>query len=133
MALFAMRYRMVKALATYYDDENFSLLFAFAMGVSVLLVTVLLAAEATLWAAVYVAVGAAPDAPHAMLYSLEALTTFGHSDIYLTAQWRFLGALEALNGVILIGLTTAFIFALLRGAEVRQKEMRADAHNGPSR
>ena len=129
MALFAMRYRMVKALATYYDDENFSLLFAFAMGVSVLLVTVLLAAEATLWAAVYVAVGAAADAPHAMLYSLEALTTFGHSDIYLTAPWRFLGALEALNGVILIGLTTAFIFALLRGAEVRQKAMRTGAHD----
>lgn len=129
MALFAMRRRMVEALASYYDDENFSLTFAFAMGVSVLLVTVLLAAEATLWAGVYVAIGAAPDAPHAMLYSLEALTTFGHSDIYLTAQWRFLGALEALNGVILIGLTTAFIFSLLRGAEVRKKELRAGAHH----
>jgi hypothetical protein len=122
--LLAMRNRMVRALATYYDDENFSLGFAFAMGASVLLVTILLAAEATLWALVYVAIGAASDPARAMLYSLEALTTFGHSDVYLAPQWQFLGALEALNGVILIGLSTAFIYSLLRGAELRRKGIR---------
>ncbi|HVN68729.1 MAG TPA: hypothetical protein VMU38_03620 [Candidatus Binatia bacterium] len=121
LALFGMRHRMIATLAAYYDDEHFSLPFALAMGVVVLFATVLLAAEAALWGAVYVAVGTLPDWPRAMLYSLEAMTTFGHSDVYLTADWQFLGALEALNGVILIGLTTAFIYSLLRGAELRRK------------
>ena len=124
LALFGMRHHMVAALATYYDDEHFSLPFALAMGVAVLVVTVLLAAEAALWAGVYVMIGAQPDVPNAMLYSLEAMTTFGHADVYLAPHWQFLGALEALNGVILIGLTTAFIFSLLRGAELRRKETK---------
>lgn len=122
--LLAMRNRMVTTLAGYYDDENISLLFILGMGVAVLFVTVLLAVEAALWATVYIAIGAVPDAPRAILYSLEALTTFGHADVYLAAQWQFLGALEALNGVILVGLSTAFIYSLLRGAELRQKEIR---------
>lgn len=122
--LFAMRNRTVTALARYYDDENISLSFSLLMGAVVLFVTVLVAFEAALWAAVYIAIGAVPDLAHAMLYSLEALTTFGHADVYLATRWQFLGALEALNGVILIGLSTAFIYSLLRGAELRQKEMR---------
>ena len=120
--LFGMRYRMVAALATYYDEEHFSFPFVVATAISVLFVTVLLAVEAALWAGVYVAVGAQPDWSRSMLFSLEAMTTFGHADIYLTPHWQFLGALEALNGVILIGLTTAFLYSLLRGAEVRRTD-----------
>lgn len=123
-ALFSMRNRMVTALASYYNDESFSTSFVLAMGVVVLFVTILLAGEATLWAVIYVAIGAVSDVPRGMLYSLEALTTFGHADVYLTAQWQFLGALEALNGVILIGLSTAFLYSLLRGAEIHQKKMQ---------
>lgn len=124
LALFAIRYRMVTALASYYDDQDFSFSFALGMGLVVLLITVLLAAEAAIWAGVYVAIGAQSDVPRAMLFSLEALTTFGHADVYLTSRWQFLGALEALNGVILIGLSTAFIFSLLHSVENRQKGIR---------
>jgi hypothetical protein len=44
----------------------------------------------------------------AMLYSLSAMTAYGHANIYLLQHWQFSGALEALNGMILFGLTTAF-------------------------
>jgi hypothetical protein len=112
---------MVSALASYYDEERFSLPFALAMGFAVLFVTLMLAGEAALWGGVYVAIGAQDRASMAMLYSLEAMTTFGHANVSLAPRWEFLGALEALNGVILIGLTTAFIFSLLHGAELRRK------------
>ena len=49
-----------------------------------------------------------------MLYSLSAITSYGHAQIFLDPQWQLLGALEALNGVILFGLTTAFLFALIQ-------------------
>ncbi|HEY6486240.1 MAG TPA: hypothetical protein VIX83_07640 [Candidatus Cybelea sp.] len=123
-ALFGARNRMIATVAKHYDEEAFSLVFGFAMGAVVLFATFLLAVEAAFWAVVYVTIGALPDFSRAMLYSLEAMTTFGHADVYLTAHWQFLGALEALNGVILIGLTTAFIFSVLRGAELRWKERR---------
>jgi hypothetical protein len=50
-----------------------------------------------------------------MLYSLSALTTYGHASALLSDHWKMLGALEALNGVMLFGLTTAFLFAMIQG------------------
>jgi hypothetical protein len=93
--------------------------FALIIGAVVLYVTLLIAAEAAIWAGVYILIGALSDVAHGMLYSLEAMTTFGHADVYLMARWQFLGALEALNGVILLGLSTAFLFSVLHSAEVR--------------
>ena len=49
-----------------------------------------------------------------MLYSLDAMTTYGQSGIDLQAQWELMGSLEALNGWILFGLTTAFLFNIIQ-------------------
>jgi hypothetical protein len=49
-----------------------------------------------------------------MLYSLEAITSFGHADVYLEDRGRLLGAIESVNGLILFSLTTAFLFAAIQ-------------------
>jgi hypothetical protein len=49
-----------------------------------------------------------------MLYSISAMTSFGHAGIYLDPHWQMMGALEALNGMMLFGLTTAFLFCQWR-------------------
>jgi hypothetical protein len=69
--------------------------------------------EGAFWATAYVVLGALPDARSAMLYSLNAVTSYGHTDIDLAGHWRLMGALEALNGILLFGLTTAFMFRLI--------------------
>ncbi len=69
--------------------------------------------EGAFWAAAYIVLGALPDPRSAMLYSLNAVTSYGHADIHLADQWRLMGALEALNGILLFGLTTAFMFRLI--------------------
>jgi len=69
--------------------------------------------EATAWAALYIWLGALPDPTAAMLYSLSAITSYGHSAIFLGDRWRLLGAIEGMNGLILFGLTTAFLFAAI--------------------
>jgi hypothetical protein len=84
---------------------------AFVMGRTTLSATVLHASEAGLWAFVYRMLGALPDRKSAMLYSLGAMTTYGHEAFDLANHWRLMGALEALNGMILFGLTTAFLYA----------------------
>jgi hypothetical protein len=90
--------------------------FAAVVAATVLLLTILHGAEAAAWAAAYVALGALHDARSAMLFSLNAMTTYGHDNLGLESHWWLMGALEALNGVILFGLTTAFLFSVLRGA-----------------
>ena len=87
---------------------------AVLMVVSVLLLTVLHAVEALAWAGAYVALGARPDFASAMLYSLSAMTSYGHANLFLAKEWQLMGAIEALNGMLLFGLSTAFLFAVLR-------------------
>ena len=62
----------------------------------------------------YVTLGARPDFASAMLYSLSAMTSYGHANIFLAKEWQLMGAIEALNGMVLFGLSTVFLFAVLR-------------------
>jgi hypothetical protein len=80
----------------------------------VLLLTALLAFEAGLWAVAYVLTGALPDVHDAMLYSLSALTSYGHAPLYLERPWQMMGAIESLNGMMLLGITTAYLLRVLR-------------------
>jgi hypothetical protein len=57
---------------------------------------------------------ALPNNKSAMLYSLSAITSYGHANLFLKEHWQLMGALEALNGTLLFGLTTAFLFAMIR-------------------
>jgi hypothetical protein len=90
-----------------------TLVFVVAMGTTTLLATSLHAVEAAIWAFSYQFVGALPDYNSAMLYSLNAITCYGHENLVLGASWQLMGAIEALNGCLLFGLTTAFLFNMI--------------------
>jgi hypothetical protein len=77
-------------------------------------VTLLHGAEGTIWAMAYRMLNAIPNQKDAVLYSLNAMTTFGHSGFVLAGQWHLMGSLEALNGWILFGLSTAFLYAIIQ-------------------
>jgi hypothetical protein len=88
--------------------------FSLVVGATALLATVLHAFETGIWAIAYVFVRALPDFRSAMLYSMGAMTTYGHQSLYLEERWRLLGTIEALNGWLLFGLSTAFLFWLIQ-------------------
>jgi hypothetical protein len=88
----------------------------FILGVTALFATLLHVVEVLGWAAAYRLLGAPPNNLSAILYSLNAMTSYGHVDIYLEPHWQMMGALEALNGWILFGLTTAFLFTVIQRA-----------------
>jgi MFS superfamily sulfate permease-like transporter len=88
--------------------------FVIVMGVTTVWTTILIGIEAGVWATAYRILGAIPDSRTAMLYSLSAITTYGHSEIFLAEHWRLMGALEALNGIMLFGLTTAFMYGMIQ-------------------
>jgi len=90
--------------------------FILVMGIAALLATLLHGIEAMVWAGAYSLLGALTDYHSAMLYSVNAMTTYGHESTTLTQRWSLLGSLEALDGMLLFGLTTAFLYGQLQRA-----------------
>ena len=114
MGLALINMRMVRTISQIRERRGFFAMFVSVMGITALLATLLLAFEATLWAAAFRGLGALPDGRMAMLYSLNAMTSYGHTQLVLAPHWRLMGALEALDGMLLFGLTTAFLYGHLR-------------------
>jgi hypothetical protein len=112
--LVLIRDQIVLELPLILRERRSSIVLAVLTSITVLMLTLLHAAEASAWAGAYVALGARPDFASAILYSLSAMTSYGHADIFLAKHWQLMGALEALNGMMLFGLSTAFLFAVLR-------------------
>jgi hypothetical protein len=105
---------VVRALSGAMVRRSFMPKFAVVMGVAALLATLLHGIEASIWAIAYLLLSALPNIKSAMLYSLSAMTSYGHANLFLEKQWQLMGALEALNGMLLFGLTTAFLFAMIQ-------------------
>ena len=74
---------------------------------------VLHAIESMVWALVYVWLGALPSPADAVLYSVDSMTTRGSADLAVAPQWRMMGATEAGDGMLLFGISTAFLFYVM--------------------
>ena len=72
------------------------------------------ATEAAIWAAAYVWLGALGSPEAAILYSVDSMATRGASGVTLAPHWQMLGALEAADGMLLFGISTAFIFTVMQ-------------------
>ena len=84
----------------------------FVMGVSLLALAGHLG-EIALWAFALDISGAVGDISAAIYSSAGSYTTSG-SDIVLPAQWKLLGPLEAVAGMLMFGVSTALIFAVVQ-------------------
>ncbi len=113
LGLGIIRVRSVRMHQRMAGRRDAGFLLALTMAALVLLVAGLHALEAEIWAIAYVALGALPDARSAMLYSLSAMTTFGHAGVYLAPEWQMMGAIESLNGLILFGMTIATLVSFV--------------------
>ena len=82
-----------------------------AMG---LLLAVLHGMEAAIWAAAYLWLGALDASATAILYSVDTMSTRGASGVMLPPHWQMMGALEAVDGMLLFGISAAFIFTLMQ-------------------
>lgn len=82
-----------------------------------------LIAEIWLWALFYLAVGAFAHLEPALYYSISSFTTVGFGDVVLGSDWRLIGSIEATNGFLMFGWSTAFIFEVV--SRVYRKEGKA--------
>ncbi len=69
--------------------------------------------EITVWASFYAWRGAMPDMPSALYFSAVTYTTTGYGDLVLPTEWRLVGGVEALTGILMCGWSTGFFFAVV--------------------
>jgi hypothetical protein len=70
--------------------------------------------EVVLWAYTYNLVGATPPNTDLVYFAFGNYTTLGYGDVVPVPEWHLLGPMTALNGVMLIGWSTALIYEILR-------------------
>jgi hypothetical protein len=73
--------------------------------------------EICVWGTFYWWKGAMPDLPAAMYFSAVTYTTTGYGDLVLPADWRLVGGVEALTGILMCGWSTGFFFAVVSGLQ----------------
>jgi hypothetical protein len=69
--------------------------------------------EITVWAGFYVWKGAMPDLQSGLYFSAVTYTTTGYGDLVLPQEWRLVGAIEALTGILMCGWSTGFFFLIV--------------------
>jgi hypothetical protein len=78
-------------------------------------------AEVLVWSLAYAVADVAPEGTDLLYFAFVNYTTLGYGDVVPAERWRLIGPITALNGVLMIGWSTAVIFEVLRTA----------VHSGP--
>jgi voltage-gated potassium channel len=69
--------------------------------------------ETAIWATFYYWHNLFETYETALYFSLGTYSTIGYGDVVLPGRWRLLGGIEGISGVLLCGLSAAFIFAVV--------------------
>jgi hypothetical protein len=100
------------------------------IGAVALLLAALHGVEGVTWDVAYRWLGAFDSFAAASTYSLSSMTTSETSGIALPSRWQMLSALEAVNGGLLFGISTAFLFAVIQ-VHWQRLLHRSDRPDGP--
>ena len=93
-------------------------------GVMITAVTIFMLAhtvEVFVWSLLYRILGVVNS--DVVYFAFVNYTTLGYGDILPAPQWRLLGPLAAMNGILLFGWSTAVIFEILRRTLIRMDEI----------
>lgn len=85
------------------------------LGMTLTVLTTLHVVQILLWAVAYrwiPAITVLQDLEEAVYFSLVTFTTVGYGDMVIEKNWRIMGGIEALNGILLLGWSTAVLIAV---------------------
>jgi hypothetical protein len=69
--------------------------------------------EVGLWALLFIICGEFPAFGVAYYHSAVNYTTLGYGDMVMSPAWRLLGPLEAADGMLMFGVSTAMVYAVI--------------------
>jgi hypothetical protein len=111
----------------YFERSGTRMHFSLLMLVLISGIMLLHVVESSMWAAFYYTGALFPDFETSLYFSLVTYTAIGYGDVVLPQKWWLLGALQGVSGVLLCGLSTAFIFAIMNAmfkARMQQQQSR---------
>ena len=69
--------------------------------------------QIALWGIVFLALREFDELYEAIYHSAVNFASLGYGDIVMSRRWKMLGPLEAVNGVLMLGMTSAALMAIL--------------------
>jgi hypothetical protein len=69
--------------------------------------------QIALWGILFVLLGEFEELYEAIYHSAVNFASLGYGDIVMSKEWKMLGALEAVVGVLMLGMTSAALMAIL--------------------
>ncbi len=84
------------------------------LGITVFVIICIHTVEAWTWAFIYLILGEFSDLKKALYFSVVTSTALGYGDITLSERWQILSTFEAMGGLLLFGVSTAFLFGFMR-------------------
>ena len=73
-------------------------------------------AQIAIWAVLFLLLGEFDTFPAAAYHSAVNFATLGYGDVVMSEQNRFLGPMEAINGVLMVGVSTAALMGAFQEA-----------------
>ncbi len=87
---------------------------AAVMAITALVLMLAHTAEIFVWSVAYAVVGAAPAGSDLLDFAFVNYTTLGYGDVTPLREWRLIGPMTAMNGILMFGWSTAVLFEVLR-------------------
>jgi hypothetical protein len=84
------------------------------MVVTALVLMIAHTVEIVVWSLAYALVGAAPSGSNLLDFAFVNYTTLGYGDVTPLKEWRLIGPMTAMNGILMFGWSTAVLFEVLR-------------------
>ena len=95
------------------ESHHFSLKRAVVILIVVLALFTLHGIEVWLYAALFLWIGAIPTLEAAVYFSTITYASIGFGDAEMARSWQLVGAIEGINGVLLLGWSTAFFVTVV--------------------
>ena len=95
------------------------------LAVIMMLVTAGSLLQVMIWAVLFVSIGEFDRLEPALYYSAVNFSTLGYGDIVMSERWRLLGPLEAFNGILMFGVSTALMTAAVNFVVRQNTALRA--------
>ena len=70
--------------------------------------------EITIWSLVFISCGEFSQLGTAIYHSATNYTSLGYGDVIMSSSWKLLGPLETADGMLMFGVSTAMIIAVLQ-------------------
>jgi hypothetical protein len=80
--------------------------------------------QIALWAVAFLLCGQVSTLDTAVYLSAQSYAAMGYGDVPLSERWRLLGPLEAINGLLLFGLSAGVLFAIM--SQLIARRLRAE-------